>query len=111
MKQRLYRNFEITILLAALGIWLLRWPLLQLIAWSKMMVQYSLDHGLQKGMSMTFSGNHPCALCHAASAGAEADAAIYSSPLALSILALALVAVAVGSFITRNLFTAIQNER
>ena len=39
------------------------WGVLQTIAWSSMLVQYSRDGGLVQGVQDTFDGDHPCALC------------------------------------------------
>lgn len=38
---------------------------LQVIAWSRMVVNYSSEAGIAKGVSMTFDGQHPCQLCKA----------------------------------------------
>lgn len=37
---------------------------LQVLAWGKMMVDYSAENGLVEGTKQTFDGNHPCELCH-----------------------------------------------
>ncbi len=55
---------------------ILRWQLLQLIAWASMFVRYSWSHGMIDGWRMTFDGNHPCAICHTVAAGSSAQAAV-----------------------------------
>jgi hypothetical protein len=57
-----------------LGVFALRWHLLQGIAWSSMLVRYSLRHGPLEGWQRTFDGDHPCAICHAVAAGGRAEA-------------------------------------
>lgn len=37
--------------------------LLQVVAWSKMLVDYSAELGLLEGASNTFDGEHPCEMC------------------------------------------------
>ena len=37
--------------------------LLQCVAWTKMAVNYSQENGFKEGLSRTFDGEHPCALC------------------------------------------------
>ncbi len=39
--------------------------MLQVVAWSRMLVDYSAQAGLAEGMSMTFDGQHPCCMCKA----------------------------------------------
>lgn len=38
-------------------------PVLQVVAWSGMIVSYSRTAGLAEAIEMTFDGNHPCPLC------------------------------------------------
>jgi len=38
---------------------------LQIVAWSRMLVDYSAQVGLAEGASMTFDGKHPCRMCNA----------------------------------------------
>jgi hypothetical protein len=37
--------------------------LLQEVAWVKMLISYSQENGLKRGVIETFDGAHPCALC------------------------------------------------
>jgi hypothetical protein len=37
--------------------------LVQEVAWVKMLVSYSQERGLKRGVIETFDGNHPCDLC------------------------------------------------
>jgi len=110
MKLPLFKKHEITLTALAIAIWLLRWPLVQLVAWVGMVVHYSLDHGIQRGLQMTFSGEHPCLLCGMVQAGVEKDVAILNSPLGFSVLALALVSIAVASLISRHFIRRFENE-
>lgn len=40
--------------------------LVQEVAWVKMLVSYTQERGLKRGVIETFDGNHPCALCEKA---------------------------------------------
>lgn len=40
------------------------WIVLQSVAWGKMLVQYSQENGFFQGAEKTFSGEHPCSMCH-----------------------------------------------
>ncbi|MEO7099502.1 MAG: hypothetical protein ABI162_09085 [Luteolibacter sp.] len=42
--------------------------LLQILAWSRMLVNFSATAGLAHGVAMTFDGQHPCRLCKALAA-------------------------------------------
>lgn len=37
--------------------------LVQEVAWVKMLVSYTQEHGLKRGVIETFDGRHPCCLC------------------------------------------------
>lgn len=37
--------------------------LLQALAWTKMLVNYSMQDGLIQGTAKTFDGQHPCSMC------------------------------------------------
>jgi hypothetical protein len=37
--------------------------LLQVVAWTGMVVDYSSRYGLTEGISRTFDGKHPCSMC------------------------------------------------
>lgn len=49
------------VLVLALGV---PWPMLQTLAWLKMIADYSQEATLVQAISMTFDGKHPCRLCH-----------------------------------------------
>lgn len=51
----------------------LQWPLLQSIAWVNMIVTYSQVDGFETAVAKTFSGKHPCKICHVVKAGQEAE--------------------------------------
>ena len=40
------------------------WGVLQVVAWSKMLAEYSAANGLAQGLEDTFDGEHGCPLCH-----------------------------------------------
>ncbi|MDB6119237.1 MAG: hypothetical protein JWO08_3018 [Verrucomicrobiaceae bacterium] len=47
-----------------------QWAVLQSAAWVGMAVSYSLHEGsVTEGLSKTFDGQHPCALCHVVTKG------------------------------------------
>lgn len=50
------------------------WAALQSVAWLVMVVKYSRTTTLQAALSMTFDGQHPCALCEFVGEGKKADA-------------------------------------
>lgn len=58
---RFFRTFLIFLACFQLGVGVD--ALMQVVAWSRMMVDYSNEEGLAKGVSMTFDGQHPCCLC------------------------------------------------
>lgn len=58
--QKAVRLVLIVALFAATGG---RWALLQSVAWSAMLVQYSHSSNLASAVEQTFDGRHPCALC------------------------------------------------
>ena len=39
------------------------WALLQTTAWVGMLADYSRSYGVEKAVSMTFDGDHPCKMC------------------------------------------------
>ena len=39
--------------------------LLQVVAWSRMLVDYTTQTSLAEGVTMTFDGQHPCCMCKA----------------------------------------------
>ena len=68
----------------------LRWQILQAVAWITMLVSYSLEHGLSRAWQMTFSGEHPCPICHLVKLGTSLEPAVMSwmlvVPIALALL-------------------------
>lgn len=46
---------------------------LQVMAWSKMLVDYSQQDGLMAGAIKTFDGKHPCCMCKQIGAAKKAD--------------------------------------
>lgn len=51
----------------------LHWALLQVFAWTGMVLRYSSDYGIREAIVRTFDGHHPCALCLAVKAGRAAE--------------------------------------
>lgn len=51
----------------------LHWTALQLVAWTGMVVNLSRDHRLGAALTMTFDGQHPCALCKVVQEGRRAE--------------------------------------
>lgn len=49
------------------------WGVLQAIAWTKMLVEYSQADGLREGVVKTFDGAHPCEMCESISKGRESE--------------------------------------
>ncbi|MFK7852068.1 MAG: hypothetical protein AB8D78_13920 [Akkermansiaceae bacterium] len=41
-----------------------QYGVMQMLAWGKMIVEYSSERGFVDGLSDTFDGEHPCELCH-----------------------------------------------
>jgi hypothetical protein len=58
-----------------MGLWLSggHWMLLQVTAWSGMMVTRTVEVGVSEALETTFSGESPCALCMAVKAGQEQE--------------------------------------
>jgi len=51
-----------------------QWALLQSAAWVGMAVAYSVEEGsIAKGVSKTFDGDHPCALCKMVEEGQKSE--------------------------------------
>lgn len=50
----------VLVLVLSLG---LHWALLQTVAWTGMILSYSQENSLREAISMTFDGEHPCAMC------------------------------------------------
>lgn len=49
------------------------WPLLQAVAWGRMIAVYARDHAPAEALRRTFDGKHPCPLCHAVAKGQRED--------------------------------------
>lgn len=47
--------------------------MLQIVAWSNMIVEYSSNDGLIEGAKKTFDGAHPCCLCKAIASGKKEE--------------------------------------
>ena len=62
----------------------LHWTVLQSLAWTRMLLNYSQSVPLRTAVAMTFDGRHPCALCLAIKQGRESER---KQPLSVSRLA------------------------
>ncbi len=49
------------------------WVVLQVAAWTGMVVEYSAREGVVAGLGKTFDGQHPCSLCKVVSSGQLGD--------------------------------------
>lgn len=49
------------------------WALLQSLAWSRMLVDYSRDSSLSSAIAKTFDGQHPCPMCKEVEKGRAED--------------------------------------
>jgi hypothetical protein len=49
------------------------WGMLQMVAWTGMLIDYSRDNSFATAVAMTFDGEHPCAICHEVDRGIAAD--------------------------------------
>lgn len=47
--------------------------MLQGIAWTKMLVEYSASDGLLEGTRKTFDGEHPCSMCKSITEGKKTE--------------------------------------
>jgi len=66
----------VRIVLAVLGCLHLcggHWGVMQVIAWSSMIVDYSARDGWVEGAKKTFDGEHPCGMCKAISEGKKKE--------------------------------------
>jgi hypothetical protein len=50
-----------------------QWGVLQGIAWTKMLIEYSQADGLRQGIIKTFDGEHPCEMCKSISKSLESE--------------------------------------
>jgi hypothetical protein len=64
--QAIVRFATVVVLVLSLG---LHWALLQTVAWTGMMVNYSRHASFTEAVSKTFDGKHPCCLCKAIQKG------------------------------------------
>jgi hypothetical protein len=49
------------------------WGMLQVVAWTNMLIDYSRDNSFAEAVEMTFSGDHRCEICKQVDAGIAAD--------------------------------------
>lgn len=88
---------------------LFRWQVIQAIAWSTMLVRYSVGHGFQRGWEMTFSGEFPCPLCRLADSGTTIEMAFWSN-LASQPLLFAVPFAAVASLLIYGITTRLKPQ-
>ena len=51
----------------------LHWIALQSLAWTTMIIDYSMRASLRQAITQTFDGAHPCSLCHVVSTGKNSE--------------------------------------
>jgi hypothetical protein len=51
----------------------LQWVALQSLAWTTMIIDYSMRAPLRQAITQTFDGAHPCSLCHAVNTGKNSE--------------------------------------
>lgn len=51
----------------------LPWAVLQTVAWTGMIITYSLEGTLQEALAKTFDGKHPCSLCKQIEQGRKSE--------------------------------------
>jgi hypothetical protein len=51
----------------------LHWIVLQSLAWTTMIIEYSKRTPLCQAVAQTFDGAHPCSLCHVVNKGKNSD--------------------------------------
>jgi hypothetical protein len=64
------RIVTILALCCAIG---LHWVALQSLAWTTMIIDYSMRAPLRQAITQTFDGAHPCSLCHAVNTGKNSE--------------------------------------
>jgi hypothetical protein len=64
------RAVTIFALCCAIG---LHWIVLQSLAWTTMIIDYSKRTPLCQAITQTFDGAHPCSLCHVVNAGKNSE--------------------------------------
>jgi hypothetical protein len=70
MRNRVFNGLLITLLVFAIGA---PWAVLQYVAWTGMLLQFSARANLSNAVKMTFDGRHPCKLCHLVKQGKESE--------------------------------------
>ena len=77
-------NRSVRIFIAVLGCLHLcggHWGVMQLVAWSNMIIDYSSRDGIVEGAKKTFDGEHPCCMCKAIAEGKKESGAPDNKPL------------------------------
>src|SRR5256714_9106049 len=70
MLRQVGRIATIGALCCAIG---MHWIVLQSLAWTTMLIDYSKNAPLCQAIAQTFDGAHPCSLCHAVNAGKHSE--------------------------------------
>lgn len=79
-------NRFVRIIVAVLGCLHLcggHWGVMQAVAWTNMLIDYSAQDGLMTGAKKTFDGEHPCCMCKAISEGKKQESKSPDSKLPL----------------------------
>lgn len=80
--RRVTRLTVVLVLVLSLG---LHWALLQTVAWTGMIVSYSLEGSFSAALTKTFDGKHPCCLCKAIAASKKSEKKSEAVPLVLKL--------------------------
>ena len=72
MSSRLGKIFVVVTLVLVMGA---HWALLQTAAWVGMTISFSRTEPVSVALEKTFSGKHPCAVCHLVREGRSAESA------------------------------------
>jgi hypothetical protein len=64
------RTVTILALCCAIG---LHWLVLQSLAWTTMVIEYSKHAPLRAAITQAFDGTHPCSICHAVNTGKNSE--------------------------------------
>ncbi|RYD66218.1 MAG: hypothetical protein EOP83_05570 [Verrucomicrobiaceae bacterium] len=79
-------NRFVRIIVAVLGCLHLcggHWGVIQAVAWTNMLIDYSAQDGLVIGAKKTFDGEHPCCMCKAISEAKKQESKSHDSKLPL----------------------------
>ncbi|HEY3855058.1 MAG TPA: hypothetical protein VGO67_11735 [Verrucomicrobiae bacterium] len=70
MLRRFAKYILLLVLTCSIG---LHWTLLQSVAWTGMIIDYTYTSSLTEALAKTFDGKHPCPLCKQIAAGKQTE--------------------------------------